>query len=157
MKHVAPIRTDLDYRTIFNILGPLANPVEGAIEARVVGVSHKDLGPVFAEALRLRGAKKTMVVCGAEDLDEISCAGKTYCWRLIERPNPAFCGPKNEEDEDYTTSDEEAPPRMLVKMEEFELDPSWLASTSAGRGGRWQATAPECRHLGRTTSESAAE
>ncbi|MCJ1298229.1 anthranilate phosphoribosyltransferase [Hypocenomyce scalaris] len=124
MKHVAPIRKELGFRTIFNILGPLANPVEGALEARVVGVSHKDLGPVFAEALRLSGAKKAMVVCGAEDLDEISCAGKTYCWRLIERPNPAFRGPKNAEDEDYTTSDEEAPPRMLVKIEEFELDPS---------------------------------
>lgn len=124
MKHVAPIRKDLGFRTIFNILGPLANPVEGTIEARVVGVSHKDLGPVFAEALRLSGAKKAMVVCGAEDLDEVSCAGKTYCWRLIERPNPAFRGPKNEEDEDYTTSDEEAAPRMLVKVEEFELDPS---------------------------------
>ena len=124
MKHVAPIRKDLGFRTIFNILGPLANPVEGAIEARVVGVSHRNLGPVFAEALRLSGAKKAMVVCGSEDLDEISCAGKTYCWRLIERPNPAFRGPKNEEDEDYTTSDEEAPPRMLVKIEEFELDPS---------------------------------
>ena len=124
MKHVAPIRKDLGFRTIFNILGPLANPVEGVIEARVVGVSHRDLGPVFAEALRLSGAKKAMVVCGAEHLDEISCAGKTHCWRLIERPNPAFRGSKNEEDEDYTTSDEEAPPRMLVKIEEFELDPS---------------------------------
>lgn len=124
MKHVASIRKDLGFRTIFNILGPLANPVEDAIEARVVGVSHKDLGPVFAEALRLSGAKKAMVVCGAEDLDEISCAGKTYCWRLIERPNPAFRGLKNEEDEDYTTSDEDAPPRMVVKIEEFELNPS---------------------------------
>lgn len=124
MKHVAPIRKDLGFRTIFNILGPLANPVEGAIEARVVGVSHRDLGPVFAEALRLSGARKAVVVCGAEDLDEISCAGKTYCWRLIERPNPAFRGSKNEEDEDFTTSDEEAPPRMVVKIEEFELDPS---------------------------------
>ncbi|MCJ1407658.1 anthranilate phosphoribosyltransferase [Ptychographa xylographoides] len=124
MKHVAPIRKDLGFRTIFNILGPLANPVEGLIEARVVGVARRELGPIFAEALRLSGAKKALVVCGAEDLDEISCAGKTYCWRLIERPNPEFRGSRNEEDEDYTTSDEEAPPRMLVKVEEFQLQPS---------------------------------
>ena len=124
MRHVAPIRKDLGFRTIFNILGPLANPVEAAIEARVVGVARRDLGSVFAEALRLSGAKKAMVVCGAEELDEISCAGKTYCWRLVERPNPDFRGPKNEEDEDYTTSDEEAPPRTIIETEKFELHPS---------------------------------
>ncbi|MCJ1223562.1 anthranilate phosphoribosyltransferase [Toensbergia leucococca] len=124
MRHVASIRKDLGFRTIFNLLGPLANPVGGTIEARVVGVAQRDLGPVFAEALRLAGARKAMVVCGAEDLDEISCAGKTYCWRLVERPNPAFRGSTNEEDEEYTTSDDEAAPRTLVEIEEFELEPS---------------------------------
>lgn len=121
MRHVAPVRKELGFRTIFNILGPLANPLEPLIEARVLGVAKKDLGPVFAEALRINGARKAMVVCGAEDLDEISCAGKTYCWRLVEKPNPAFKGSKTEEDEDYTTSDDEAEPRMLVHVEEFEL------------------------------------
>lgn len=124
MRHVAPIRKELGFRTIFNLLGPLANPVEGAIEARVVGVANGDLGQDFAEALKLSGAKKAIVVCGAEDLDEISCAGKTNCWRLIERPNPQFRGPKDEADEDYTTSDDEAPPRTVVKVEKFQLWPS---------------------------------
>jgi len=124
MRHVAPIRKDLGFRTIFNILGPLANPVEGMIEARIVGVANRTLGPIFAEALKLSGAKKAMVVCGAEELDEISCAGPTYCWQLVERPNPEFRGPRNEEDEEYTTSDEEAPPRTLTKIEEFQLHPS---------------------------------
>lgn len=123
MKYVAPIRKDLGFRTIFNILGPLTNPVEGAIEARVVGVARRDLGPVFAEALRLSGTKKAMVVCGAEELDEISCAGKSYCWRLVERKNPEFRGPRDEEDEEFTTSDEEGQPRMLVEIESFELEP----------------------------------
>lgn len=82
MNHAAPIRKDLGFRTIFNILGPLANPVEGDIEARIVGVYERGLGPVFAEALVLSGATKGMVVCGAENMDEISCAGKTFCWRL---------------------------------------------------------------------------
>ena len=123
MKYVSSIRKDLGFRTIFNLLGPLANPVEGMIEARVVGVAKTELGPIFAEALRLSGAKKSMVVCGAEELDEISCAGKTYCWRLVERPNPDFRGSKNEEDDDYTTSDDEAPPRTLTMIEHFELQP----------------------------------
>ncbi len=124
MRHVAPIRKDLGFRTIFNLLGPLANPVEGTIEARVVGVAGRNLGPVFAEALRMSGARKALVVCGAEELDEISCAGKTYCWRLVERLNPAFRGPKDEADEEYTTSDEESEPRMLVEIESLELEPS---------------------------------
>lgn len=85
MRYVAPIRKELGWRTIFNLLGPLANPVEGVIEARLLGVARRDLGPVFAEALRMGGATKAMIVCGEEDLDEISCAGKTYCWSLKER------------------------------------------------------------------------
>ncbi len=85
MKYVAPIRKELGWRTIFNLLGPLANPVEGNIEARLLGVARRDIGQVFAEALQMSGARKAMVVCGEEDLDEISCAGRTHCWRLVDR------------------------------------------------------------------------
>ncbi|PQE14784.1 anthranilate phosphoribosyltransferase protein [Rutstroemia sp. NJR-2017a WRK4] len=85
MKYVAPIRKDLGWRTIFNLLGPLTNPVEGCIEARLLGVARRDIGPVFAEALKMSGARKAMIVCGEEDLDEISCAGRTFCWRLVDR------------------------------------------------------------------------
>lgn len=85
MKYVAPIRKELGWRTIFNLLGPLANPVEGNIEARLLGVARQDIGFVFADALRLSGARKAMVVCGEEQLDEISCAGRSQCWRLVDR------------------------------------------------------------------------
>ncbi|KAG9243204.1 anthranilate phosphoribosyltransferas-like protein [Calycina marina] len=84
MKYVAQVRKDLGHRTIFNLLGPLTNPVEGSIEARLLGVARRDIGPVFAEALKICGARKAMVVCGEEDLDEISCAGRTFCWRLFD-------------------------------------------------------------------------
>lgn len=124
MKHVSAIRRDLGFRTIFNILGPLISPVEGMIEARIVGVAQQDLGPIFAEALRLSGAKNAMVVCGAEDLDEISCAGITYCWRLVERPNPDFHGSPDADDDNYTTTDDERPPRTRVHIETFYLHPS---------------------------------
>lgn len=124
MRHVAPVRKELGFRTIFNLLGPLANPVEGNIEARIVGVPQEGLGLIFAEALRLNGARKGIVVCGEEQLDEISCAGRTHCWRLVERLNPAFRGPRDEEDEEFTTSDEEGAPRTLVDIENFTLEPS---------------------------------
>ncbi|KAI1133159.1 glycosyl transferase [Nemania abortiva] len=87
MRHVAPIRKELGWRTIFNLLGPLSNPLDDAIEARMLGVARDDLGSVFAEALRLAGAKKGLVVCGQEQLDEISCAGPTLCWQLVEGGN----------------------------------------------------------------------
>ncbi|MCJ1461534.1 anthranilate phosphoribosyltransferase [Pseudocyphellaria aurata] len=124
MKHVASVRKDLGFRTIFNLLGPLANPVEKMIEARVIGVAERALGPIFAEALRMSGAKKTIVVCGAENLDEISCAGKTFCWRLVEHPDPQFRRPESVEDDNHSTSDDDASSRTLVNIEPFELEPS---------------------------------
>ncbi|ROW06996.1 hypothetical protein VPNG_06589 [Cytospora leucostoma] len=88
MRFVSPIRKQLPWRTVFNLLGPLANPMDvydrPMLEARVIGVARQELGPVFAEALRLNGVKKAMVVCGEEELDEVSCAGPTSCWRLTE-------------------------------------------------------------------------
>lgn len=95
MKYVAPIRRLLPWRTLFNLVGPLANPADvddgqsskPILEARVIGVARKDLGPVFAEALRMAGVRKAMVVCGDEELDEVSCAGPTLCWRLVPDPS----------------------------------------------------------------------
>lgn len=121
MKYVATVRRELGWRTIFNLLGPLANPVEELIEARIVGVARRDLGPTFAEALKMGGAKKGMVVCGAEDLDEISCAGETYCWRLFERPNPGY---EASEDDDTDEEEDEDNPKTIVEVEHFILSPS---------------------------------
>jgi anthranilate phosphoribosyltransferase len=86
MAHIAPIRKELGCRTIFNVLGPLINPVDYSVphglEARILGVGRKELGRVYAETLRLLGVKRALVVCGDEQLDEISIEGYTQCWRL---------------------------------------------------------------------------
>ena len=86
MKYAAAVRKEVPVRTIFNFLGPLANPVHdtGLVECRILGVARKDVGQNFAEALRLGDAKKALVVCGDEDLDEVSCAGPTHCWYIRE-------------------------------------------------------------------------
>ena len=90
MRYAAPLRKEMGIRTIFNLLGPLAHPIEELVEARLVGVTERTLGPVFAEALRISGMKKAkgmtkaMVVSGREGLDEISCAGVTDCWKVTE-------------------------------------------------------------------------
>ncbi|KAL2810478.1 glycosyl transferase [Aspergillus granulosus] len=117
MLYAESVRRQLGLRTIFNLMGPLANPVDWAIEARVVGVAYQALGPVFVEALRQNGAKKALVVCGEEDLDEISCAGKTNCWQLTEVPNPEF-DESRADDEDYV----EEVPRTIAELEQFQID-----------------------------------
>lgn len=113
-----PVRRQLGLRTIFNFMGPLANPIDWALEARLVGVASQSLGPVFIEALQQSGAKKALVVCGEEDIDEISCAGKTNCWRLSEYPNPEYEKLRSE------LRSEEAVTSTLVKSETFQLHPS---------------------------------
>ena len=124
MKYAATVRRELGLRTIFNLMGPLANPVEAHIEARVVGVAYQELGPVFATALQLSGASKAMVVCGQEDLDEISCAGKTNCWLLRETENPEYTNGRNGDEDDEDTSDDESPPQYISKVETFTLEPT---------------------------------
>lgn len=122
MMYVDKVRRGLGLRTIFNLMGPLANPVDWALEARVVGVAYQSLGPVFIEALRQTGSKKALVVCGEEDMDEISCAGKTNCWQLSEYPNPAYG--KSHDDEGDCSCDDEGTPRTLVKLETFQIHPA---------------------------------
>ncbi|KAG9127269.1 anthranilate phosphoribosyltransferase [Ceratobasidium sp. 392] len=77
---LAPIRKALPFRTIFNVLGPLVNPATPS--RMILGVYARELGPVFAEALRGMGVKRALVICGMESLDEISIAGGTWAWSL---------------------------------------------------------------------------
>ncbi|TKJ35448.1 MAG: anthranilate phosphoribosyltransferase [Planctomycetes bacterium B3_Pla] len=74
MKYVQPIRKSLGFRTVFNILGPLANPA--SVPSLVLGVAEEGLMEMMAEALKVLGAKYAMVV-HSDGLDEISTAGVT--------------------------------------------------------------------------------
>ena len=75
MKHIMPIRRSLSHRTIFNMLGPLANPA-GA-QKQVIGVFHVDYIERFSKALCELGTKKSMVLSSLDGLDEISICSPT--------------------------------------------------------------------------------
>lgn len=75
MKHVGPIRKELGIRTIFNILGPLANPAKATLQ--IMGVYDESMLEPMAKVLSNLGVRKGMVVYGQERLDEISICGPT--------------------------------------------------------------------------------
>ena len=81
MKFVQPIRKSLDFRTAFNILGPLANPA--GVTAQVMGVAEESLLDRICETLEMLGAKRAMVVHG-QGMDEISTLGTTHIRQLID-------------------------------------------------------------------------
>lgn len=75
MKYVGPIRKELGFRTVFNILGPLTNP--GSPDLQLLGVYDEYLVEPLAQVLINLGAKRGMVVYGQDKLDEISLSAPT--------------------------------------------------------------------------------
>lgn len=73
LARMAPIRKALGRRTIFNMTGPLANPA--SVTRQLVGVATPALVPLYAEAMRLLGTARAMIVSGNEGLDELSISG----------------------------------------------------------------------------------
>ncbi|MBZ5524557.1 MAG: anthranilate phosphoribosyltransferase [Acidobacteriia bacterium] len=75
-KHVQPARRELrPLRSVFNLLGPLTNPAGAS--AQVVGVYSEDLVEKLANALKMLGLRRALVVHGADGLDEITITGPT--------------------------------------------------------------------------------
>lgn len=75
MKYVGPIRKELGFRTVFNILGPLTNPA--CPQYHLLGVYDDILLAPVAEVLMKLGSKRGMVVYGTDKLDEISMSAPT--------------------------------------------------------------------------------
>ena len=75
MKYVGPIRKELGFRTVFNILGPLTNPAHPTMQ--VLGVYDEYLLQPMAQVLSSLGVKRGMVVYGQDKLDEVSISAPT--------------------------------------------------------------------------------
>lgn len=74
MKHAAPIRKELGFRTIFNFVGPLCNPASA--EFQLIGVNRPETADLLASALQQLGGQ-AVIVCGNRELDEVSLWGET--------------------------------------------------------------------------------
>ncbi len=91
---LAPLRKNLGVRTVFNLLGPLVNPLKPKYQ--VLGVANFDLLEPMANALKKLGLKRAVVVHGAGGLDEASLAGPNFL-KLIENGSikESVLDPKN--------------------------------------------------------------
>ena len=70
LARLGPIRKALGRRTIFNLLGPLANPAR--VTRQLIGIARAGYAPIYAEAMRLIGIKRAMIVSGEDGMDELS-------------------------------------------------------------------------------------
>jgi len=116
MKYVQPIRKSLGFRTVFNILGPLANPAD--VPALVLGVAEEELMGMMAKALKVLGTQYAMVV-HSNGLDEISIATTTIILELkdgqitAKELNPEDLGIALADIEDLKVTDAKASAKVL--------------------------------------------
>ncbi len=75
LKHLATIRGQLPFRTVFNLVGPLVNPARP--DFQLVGVAGERQGELVAGALKKLGTRRAAVVTGADGLDEVTLSGST--------------------------------------------------------------------------------
>ncbi|HEX4533796.1 MAG TPA: anthranilate phosphoribosyltransferase [Rhizomicrobium sp.] len=76
MKFVAPVRKELAFRTVFNLLGPICNPAK--VKRQLLGVYSEEWIEPVSNALAMLGAEKAWVVHGSDGLDELTTTGVTH-------------------------------------------------------------------------------
>jgi anthranilate phosphoribosyltransferase len=81
IKYVMPVRRQLEFRTIFNLLGPLTNPASAQYQLLGAG---RSVAAKLANALARLGGCRAFVVAGADGLDEISLWGDTQAFEVVQ-------------------------------------------------------------------------
>jgi anthranilate phosphoribosyltransferase len=87
MRHAVPVRRELGVPTVFNFLGPLANPARARYQ--VVGVSDPGMADKMLGVLRANGARRAMIVYGHDGLDELTTTGSSSVLDLAVDDNGA--------------------------------------------------------------------
>jgi anthranilate phosphoribosyltransferase len=127
MRHAGPVRNALGVRTIFNVLGPLTNPV-GA-RRQLVGVFDEALVLPIAETLRALGSERALVVHGSDGLDELSPANVSTCADVtpggvtVGTVDPAELGLAPSRTEDLAGGDARENARLLLALLDGQLGP----------------------------------
>jgi len=93
MARITPIRRRIGRRTIFNLMGPLANPAR--VGRQLLGIARPDYAPLYAEALAQLGTEAALIVSGEEGLDELSGAGPSVVVSVGAASLPARVTPED--------------------------------------------------------------
>ncbi|MBV8193944.1 MAG: anthranilate phosphoribosyltransferase, partial [Candidatus Dormibacteraeota bacterium] len=80
MRHAGPVRNELGVRTIFNVLGPLANPAR--VRRQALGVADPAMAPLMAGVLQRLGHERALVFSGPEGIDELGLGGPSRCYEV---------------------------------------------------------------------------
>ncbi len=88
LRFAGPVRVQMGIRTVFNVLGPLANPAR--LKRQVVGVADEALADKMVDVLASTGSDRSWVVTGHGSLDELSTAGPTNVRQLIDGEQTRF-------------------------------------------------------------------
>ncbi|WP_156290299.1 anthranilate phosphoribosyltransferase [Oceanobacillus salinisoli] len=82
LKPFTKVRKELGIRTVFNVIGPLTNPVE--LDSQLLGVYSRDLLQMLAESLKKLGRRRAVVITGAGNVDEATLSGENHLIVLNE-------------------------------------------------------------------------
>lgn len=94
MKHVAPIRKELEFRSIFNILGPLTNPAK--VKRQMIGTFSDKTAQLMSEAIKLLEMEKVTFLCTKNSYDEITLTDTTKVFEVNQDHSMYFYSLTNE-------------------------------------------------------------
>lgn len=134
LKHLMDIRKTLGFKTIIDLLVPLANPVP--LTGQFIGVYHKDCLPLLINCLKKLGRKKGMIAHGEDGLDEISVCSATYISKLEndkithEVIKPSDFGIQSRQIKDLIGKDIEYNAKVLIDALKNQAHPAVMDAVS---------------------------
>ncbi|MBI1324518.1 anthranilate phosphoribosyltransferase [bacterium] len=144
LKSLAPVRAALPFRTVFNLIGPLANPARPTHQ--LLGVPDAALADLFAQVLRISGVQRSVIVTGQDGLDEVTLGAPTRALLVtpegveehLWHPELTFRLPMHEPREIRVESPEESARRIravFAGKAEHPADEAYIVANAAA--GLW--------------------